>query len=475
MNRHCLTLLFLTFLCTCASAQRMLPFSAVPDMVEEVYENIQDHHPIGFTEDGKARLLAARTQVQNFMSSARFADSIKLRDFTQLVAPLQEATQCGHLILEPHFDSLTNQLVKETKFPLSMMKTDDGRFILLKGFRTSTDSLLPATEITAVNGEQLAPLIDGMAVFSGLNDAGNITATRAGVARYFPIYYQRHYGPQTKLTLTLADGSARTLLPTHRPWVNPKKKVTPIAETITFRWADDGETGILDIRSFTNRKFKDGNYFKFINRVFDSLKTAGTDQLIIDLRNNTGGSSGRITHLFTYLSEGKFHFADRIVLTGPARAQPGESDKDLRRRQNGALSKHGRKVQRVLGKPMKPRKAKKRYGGKVVVLINEVTFSASGMFARYVQGSGRGKLVGVTAGASAGVTYGGSSRKKRLFIGPNEEFEMKINNISLQLPYATEGNVTPDVLVPVTESALRAGRDEQLERALKVVEGMDMR
>ncbi len=475
MNRHCLSLLFLTFLCTSVCAQRMLPFSAVPGMVDEVYENIRDHHPIGYESAGRERLLAARTQVQGFMSSARFADSIALWDFTRLVSPLQEVTDCGHLILEPHFDSLMNVRVRENVFPLSLMRTDDGRFILLKGLRTTTDSLLPTTAIAAINGEELGPMIKNMAYFAGLNDVGNVSATQAAIARGMGLQYQRHYGLQTSLTLTLTDGSRREILPTHRPWVDPKKKVTPIAETITFRYAEDGQTGILDINSFADRKFRDGNYYKFVKQVFDTLKQSGTRQLIIDLRDNTGGSSGRINYLYSFLSEGKFRFADRIVLTGPAKALPGESAKDLKRRRSGAVSKHGRKVQRVLSKAMKPRKANLRFDGEVVVLINEMTFSASGMFARFVQGSGRGKLLGVTAGASAGTTFGGSNRKKRLFIGPNEEFELKINNIALQLPYAIEGNVTPDIIVPITEDALREGRDEQLERALVLVEGKGLR
>jgi len=471
MTRHCLTLLFLTFLYTCVCAQRMLPFSAVPDMVEKVYENIRDHHPIGYEPEGRERLLAARTQVQNFMSSARFADSIPLWDFMKLVSPLQEVTECGHLVLEPHFDSLTNVSVRENVFPLSLIQTDEDRFILRKGLRTTTDSLPPTTAITAINGEDVVPMIDRMAYFAGLNDAGNVAATRVAIAFGMGYRYQIHYGLQSKLTISLADGSQRTLLPVHRPWVDPNKKVSPIAETLTFHYSKDGKTGILDINSFSDRKFQNGNYYKFVKSVFDTLQQMGSDQLIIDLRENTGGESNQISYLYSFLSEGKFRFADRITLTGTAKALPGESTKYMKRRQAGAVSKHSRKVQRLLRKPIKPQ-AKLHFDGQVVVLINEMTFSASGMFARYVQGSGRGKLLGTTAGASAGTTYGGSSRKKRLFIGPNEEFELKINNIALQLPYAIKGNVTPDIIVPITEESLREGRDEQLERALEMMRDM---
>ncbi|MEM1359369.1 MAG: hypothetical protein AAGF89_14275, partial [Bacteroidota bacterium] len=90
--------------------------------------------------------------------------------------------------------------------------------------------------------------------------------------------------------------------------------------------------------------------------------------------------------------------------------------------------------------------------------------------ARFVQGSGRGKLVGTTSGAAAGTTFGGNSKtRKPVYLGPNDALELRVNTIGLTLPFPIAGNVSPDVNVPITEQGLKTGKDEQLEAALRVV------
>ncbi len=72
-------------------------------------------------------------------------------------------------------------------------------------------------------------------------------------------------------------------------------------------------------------------------------------------------------------------------------------------------------------------------------------------------------------GASAGITYGGRSDGRHTYVGPEDNFGIKVNTIGLMPGFPVPGNVTPDVIVPLTVAALRAGQDEQLERALEVV------
>jgi hypothetical protein len=79
---------------------------------------------------------------------------------------------------------------------------------------------------------------------------------------------------------------------------------------------------VLTINKFSRYKFSDGNYYKFIRHVFDTLNTAGIDQLIIDIRDNGGENSLRISTLYRYLSDRKFYFTAGARMTGPARRKP---------------------------------------------------------------------------------------------------------------------------------------------------------
>lgn len=469
---RCLAFFFL--LPSLLSAQKMFPADAVPEAVETIYTKIKDRHPYPATIAGLEALDAARTQVQSEVAgTVDGRDSITYTEFVGLVAPLQEATNCGHLILEPYLDSAANSAVRGNRFPLHLIQVETGDYVLLPGTQTTTDSLPPGTVITALNGQDPGSVFEEIAPFSGINDDGNNEALIYKVARSPMTLYQRYYGLQDSIVVTAkaANGTKKdyTVLPKKVRYVDPKKNKTPIAKTLKFGFSEDGTTGILTIKKFSSYKFSDGNYYKFIRHVFDTLNATGVDQLIIDVRNNGGGSSSRISTLYRYLSDRKFYFTADARLTGPARARADANARTLRRLKAGALTRSDRRLQRKLSKPIKPVKKDRRYKGKVVVLINEISFSASGIFARMVQGSGRGQLVGGVSGASASIMYGASKQGKPILIGPDENFELKVNTIGLIPEYPAPGNITPDHLVPVTLAGIRAGRDEQMEKALEVV------
>jgi len=454
--------------------QRNFPANSVAETSEEIFTIIKDRHPFAASLEGLKALEAARTQVQIEVKEAvQGRDSVSYPEFIQLMAPLQEVTGCGHLILEPHFDSLESSAIRENYLPLQMVLLEDGRHVLKTGLRTTQDTFPPGTEVTAIEGAPVGPLLKSLAYFSGLNDQGNDYAGRMKIIRFPSIYYQWHYGLKKQLEVTLkTDGGAirkEVILAENRPYIDPKKVKTDINKTLAFSFSEDGETGILDINKFSSYKFTNGNYYKFIRNVFDTLHKTNTQQLIIDIRDNGGGSSDRISALYRYLSDREFQFSSATISTGPARALPGEKGKVARRRAAGAITKKERRIQKALTKKIKPMKEGLLFSGRVVVLVNELSFSASGIFARYVQGSGRGKLVGMPAGASAGITYGAKSDGKHTYVGPEDNFEIKVNTIGLVPEFSAPGNVTPDVTVPLTVAALRAGRDEQLERALEVV------
>ena len=474
-NTHmirCIALLLL--LPSLLSAQKMFPADAVPEAIETIYNKIKNRHPYPATIQGLKALDAARTQVQSEVKkTVDGRDSITYTEFVGLASPLQKATNCGHLILEPYLNTAANSAVRESHFPLHLIRVENGDYVLLPEMQTTTDSLPIGTVITALNGQDISSVLEEIAPFSGINDDGNDEALIYKVARSPMSLYQRYFGLQDSIVVTvkIATGTKKnyTILPKKVKYVDPKKNKTPIAKTLKFNFSEDGTTGVLTIKKFSSYKFSDGNYYKFIHHVFDTLNIAVIDQLIIDIRDNSGGNSSRISTLYRYLSGRKFYFTAGARMTGPTRAQPNESPKTTRRREAGAVTRRDRKLQRSLSKPIKPMKKNKVYSGKVVVLINEISFSASGIFARMVQGSGRGQLVGGVSGASANIMYGASKQGEPILIGPDKNFELKVNTIGLIPEYPAPGNITPDHLVRATLAGIQAGRDEQMEKALEVV------
>ncbi len=106
-----------------------------------------------------------------------------------------------------------------------------------------------------------------------------------------------------------------------------------------------------------------------------------------------------------------------------------------------------------------------RYGGKVVILIDAATASAAEIFTAVLQDHGRATAVGRrTAGAVLaswfyGLPDGGELQLSRLdYIAPRGR---RIEGVGVE----------PDITVPRTLADVRAGRDPDLEMAIRVLRG----
>jgi C-terminal processing protease CtpA/Prc len=81
--------------------------------------------------------------------------------------------------------------------------------------------------------------------------------------------------------------------------------------------------GILTIHSFAKSMIEKGNqHFKpFIDKVFSELKDKYIERLIVDLRDNTGGSDPYAAYFTSYFFDKQFRYWDRIEVTEPIAKQ----------------------------------------------------------------------------------------------------------------------------------------------------------
>lgn len=77
------------------------------------------------------------------------------------------------------------------------------------------------------------------------------------------------------------------------------------------------KTGILTIHSFAKSTIKrNGQRFKkFISTTFKALKKQGIENLVIDLRYNSGGTDGNAALLASYFFDQPFRYWDKIEVT----------------------------------------------------------------------------------------------------------------------------------------------------------------
>ena len=176
-----------------------------------------------------------------------------------------------------------------------------------------------------------------------------------------------------------------------------------------------------------------------VARPFDDAVDAfrGADGIVIDLRGNGGGVGGLVMGIAG-------HFLTTHDTLGTMRTRRS----DLRFVANPRLvSRSGARVH--------------PYDGPVVVLVDVLSASTSEVFAGGLQGIGRARIVGdTTAGMALPALMERLPNRDVLYHAFADFFTPRGERL--------EGRgVVPDEVVPLTREALLAGRDPQLEAALR--------
>jgi len=197
-----------------------------------------------------------------------------------------------------------------------------------------------------------------------------------------------------------------------------------------------GEIAYVALNTFSDQKV-----MQDFDAAFDSLRDSAA--LILDVRDNGGGSSGFGWHVLSYLTD-----------------QPISTSQWRTRDYRPADRAWGRPERWFSGPPSSiPPQSSKLYTKPVVVLISPRTFSAAEDFAVVFADMKRGKIIGEPSGGSTGqplsfgLPGGGSAR----VCTKQDRYPSGRDFVGV--------GVRPDVLVRPTIGDVRDGRDTVLEAA----------
>jgi C-terminal processing protease CtpA/Prc len=256
---------------------------------------------------------------------------------------------------------------------------------------------------------------------------------------------------------------------------NPKTK----QYTRDYKIIEDSTVGYIKIRGFMNGPYQT-LYDEFITEVhFSECET-----VIIDLRDNLGGRLAEIHYLMKYLSENEFvTMNDMESKTRIPRTKSiwSSNNKPLMvllktivtpflytyeqitsKKENGIIY-HKMKA----SKPTEP--FDNSFRGKVYVLVNGNSFSASSIISTNLQGSERATIVGEETGGTFNGTVAGVFKPITL---PNSKLHVQFGLGMIRAPYteAPDGfGVIPDYTVLPTLEHRKKGFDTELEFVLKQI------
>ncbi|MEO5943771.1 MAG: S41 family peptidase [Ferruginibacter sp.] len=410
---------------------------------------------------------------------AAIKDSMTEQNFAwQILAPMIDKIHCGHTTVG--MSKAYGKWVEGKSlpsFPLYVKVWNDTMAVTANLNRK--DSIFKrGTLVTSVNGIRNHDMIQTM--FNYLPQDGyadNVNYIR--MSGNFPYFHRNIFGLSKQYAVTYLDSSGkeqRTTLPLFVPTkdttkkeevVKKKEKYLPKERRIKeYRLLEVDSSG--KFATITLNTFSKGNLRPFFRRSFKKLRKENIDNLVIDVRSNGGGRVGLSTLLTKYISHNNFKVADTLFaktknLSPYTKYIKGKFLNNIQlafithKKADGSY--HLRHLENKLYKPKKVN----HYNGKVYVLTNGPTFSASALFCNAVKSQKDILLVGEETG---GGWYGNDGIMIPDITLPNTHLRVRLPLFRLvQYKHiAVKGTgIIPDIYIPTNYPALINGVDKKME------------
>jgi hypothetical protein len=372
------------------------------------------------------------------------------------------------------------------------------RFRLIQGrmIVVSSDPAQPGlkrgAEILSINGAPVAKLakalgefmpIDGDTVWSRDVDLANDSDL---MGSGFDHFYPYVFGFADRYVLSLRDSDAAPirrveLKPvTFRAWVKIDNDGAAysenFADTTTWRMLDNG-IGYVRVATFVNYR-KPADAQALFAKIFNELREKGAKRVIVDLRDNGGGSNDASLALLDHLALRAYTYQRATRLKAirygdlpnyiqtwgerDALFQPPESK--FTKSKDGWWDRLPSEDPDVL---LERQPAKSAFTGPVTVLTGPANGSGATMVIAKLKDEGRVRLVGGRSGGSGDGPTAGQIFNVKL---PNSGIVVRVPIAFNQMAvtnFEPGGGVTPDVEVEQSVEDFRAGRDTVLEAAVK--------
>jgi C-terminal processing protease CtpA/Prc len=438
---------------------------------------------------------------------------MKSLDFYKKLSPIVAAVRQGHTFVFPATKLMTKKetkaLLKKGTGPFSQFDFDyfnDKLYVINN--KSYDKSIKTGTEVVDVNGTKPIDLIQEYNEFYS-SDGYNTTLKTRSSGKRFSSFFTSQNGikDSLKFNFKFNDSLKAITIKRHKEDTTKnvkksKKRLTAIdrikSRAIKKKKRVNGYNS--DLKNYNRnlhftekdssvaimkiRGFKNGDFRTFYKESFSTIKNYKSTTFVLDLRNNGGGRVTEINNLYSYLSDSTFVFLDKseVVskssLFGGAYFNGGSfAVKAIKTIFSPLLytyllftvhkDKNGKIIYATQTKPHKVNK--NSFKGKIYVLINGVSFSASSIISSNLKGSKRATFVGEETGGAYNGTVAGFMPLVKL---PNSELKIRIGLMLIAPHYKTEikgRGIFPDVpIIPTLQDRIK-GNDPEMDWILNDV------
>jgi hypothetical protein len=359
----------------------------------------------------------------------------------RILRPLMGQIGEGHLSVQLS-DAMNQRYRDAPRFPLDLLWNDRGAFVVT-GYGEAAD-IPTGTRLLSVDGVEAGELLREMVAVTPHDGVIRTGTMRDISGRGFASILYRLRGPQSHFRIVLDGPGGRTervvsAVPRlARPPEGDDPPPLPVLEWL------DGHSAYLTVPTFSNARLRAvaATFPDAIHRVFTQLAQGGATDLILDLRDNGGGSEPNESILFSYLVEKplrKYAAVDargaHIAITslGGKRFETDVFDEEDRDQQrpigNGRLTRRNLPPTGLMSRwtafaPV--------YHGRLVVLAGGNTFSGGAELASMLSHTRRAVFVGEEVG---GADEGNTSGHRWTIELPNSRMKLTVPLLQFRMAW----------------------------------------
>nr|WP_298996324.1 S41 family peptidase [uncultured Allomuricauda sp.] len=322
-------------------------------------------------------------------------DSLSLLESTNLFQQLISVVNNGHTFIDFPAQSYIGYVQSGgTIFPLEIV-FENNRAYIRKNW-SSNQEVEAGLEILSINGKSIDTIASLM--------YPQISAERpyfknAKIEFYsFPRYYWQVFGEQNAFTIEVKKNEKM-----HSYQLESIKALEDFEAKRSEIFWSERQLKFIDKSAYLNPGAFSGDeeqYRSFIDSSFIEIKKAGSKNLIIDLRNNTGGNDSFSDYLVSHIANEPFKWCSSfMVKTSKTLKEFTLKNSDTTTTYSKAILSH--KDGEIYAPKLpfyEPQEKEKRFGGKVYVLVNRQSYSQSAVTAAQIQDYNWGTIVGEETG-----------------------------------------------------------------------------
>lgn len=518
MKKIILFAFILVFLVHCSSVKKhnthltaMIPVDELKSDVDFTYRKLQKLHPQLYWYISKEDLDFKFDSLKSTITTP----STPLAFYKKL-SPVVAAIRQGHSYLYPASAQMakkeTKALIKKGTGPFSQFELEffDDKLYVVKN-KSSNKRIKIGSEILAVNGIKPLELIEEYNHYYS-SDGYNTTLKTRTANNRFTSYFTVENGIKDSLTYTFNYNDSIQLVTIKRYKEDPTKKLKQaiIQKKVTLLdraksrairrkkrvngynsesnnynrnlhfIEEDSSVAIMKVRSFSK-----GNIKTFYKESFQEIEKFKSNTLVLDLRHNGGGRLNEIVELYSYLADSTFVFLDESEVVSKSSLMKGAYF-------NGGS--FGIKILKAIYAPLaysyllftvhkdetgkykyatqtKPHKMQANsFKGKIYVIIDGGSFSASSLISSNLKGSKRVTFVGEETGGAFNGTVAGFMPVVEL---PYSELNIRIGLMVMAPNHKTDiagRGIFPDKEIKTTLEDRLKGNDPEIQWILKDIQ-----